>query len=317
MGETEEKIEEILFYSIDPFGRDTLININLLKNVIENVGKATFIREILSTGVEHFNMLFLLYSGVAQSDHENLLKNLKDSRKAKILSYGNFDGNYTPLGYRVDRPSKRLVAKANEYSTDELAKQELTILETIYRSYLFGKSLRQIAKDLNNRFGYTRRGANWHYKSVRYILENSAYIGVLSGTLEGTEHYYREDSNIEAQINPIIFALVKKKLEHEKSGRKRKDTKYFPVLMLCRYCGHSLDFKQEKIVCEQCQTEEDANIVMLCTKAKLEDYANDKLCHGVLQGIREKLILYYKIKSWEMESILSSLFLASLSIVNF
>lgn len=46
-------------------------------------------------------MMFLFYSGMAQSDRENLLRNLKDGRRAKILTFRNFDGNYTPLGYRV------------------------------------------------------------------------------------------------------------------------------------------------------------------------------------------------------------------------
>lgn len=106
-----------------------------MKDVIQKVDKATFVREKLTTGAENFNMLFLIYSGVAQSDRENLLRNLKDGRKAKILTYGNFDGNYTPLGYVVDPSNKRLVARTDDYSTDELVKQELMILDTIYRSY--------------------------------------------------------------------------------------------------------------------------------------------------------------------------------------
>ena len=71
--------------------------------------------------------------------------------------------------------------------------EEINILQTIYHSYLSGKSLRQIAKELNDRFGLTIRGCNWNCKSVRNILSNPAYISVLLGTLERTEHYYRED----------------------------------------------------------------------------------------------------------------------------
>ena len=270
LDQSEEEIHEILFYSIDRFGRDTLINIDLLKEVIQKVDKATFVREKLTTGAENFNMLFLIYSGVAQSDRENLLRNLKDGRKAKILTYGNFDGNYTPLGYVVDPSNKRLVARTDDYSTDELAKQELMILDTIYRSYLFGKSLRQIAKDLNQRFGFTRRGCNWDYKSVRYILGNTAYNGVLSGTLEGTEHYYRENSNIEPLVDPVIFALVQKKLESETTGRKRKSKIHSPLLMLCRYCGHYLRNNHGIIVCEQCRTKEDAQVVMLTIEREMD-----------------------------------------------
>jgi DNA invertase Pin-like site-specific DNA recombinase len=96
LDQCEKEIAEVLFYSIDRFGRDTLININLLTKIIEKVGKATFIRERLSTGAEHFNMMFLVYSGVAQSDRENLLRNLRDGRRAKTLIYGNFLMGTTP-----------------------------------------------------------------------------------------------------------------------------------------------------------------------------------------------------------------------------
>ncbi|MFB6467394.1 recombinase family protein [Cytobacillus sp. Hz8] len=302
-----EEIQEILFYSIDRFGRDTLINIELLTKVVEKAGKATFIRESLSTGVEWFNTLFLIYSGVAQSDRENLLRNLKDGRKAKILNHGNFDGNYTPLGYSVEPPSKRLVAKRNNYSTDELARQELSILETIYRSYLFGKSLRQIAKDLNDRFGFTKRGCEWNYKSVQYILKNSTYIGALSGVLEGTEHYYREDSNVEVLIDPVVFALVQKKLEYESTGRKRKDNQHVPALMLCRFCGNSMEYNQGRISCKRCVTIEDVEAVIQAIHIELERYTKQKFKQEVNESLRNKIILQYQIKFWKMESKLKEL----------
>jgi DNA invertase Pin-like site-specific DNA recombinase len=85
LDQTGIEINKILFYSIDRFGRDMLVNIELLLKIIDKVGKATFIRERLSTGAEHFNMLFLVYSGIAESDRENLLRNLKDGRRAKVL----------------------------------------------------------------------------------------------------------------------------------------------------------------------------------------------------------------------------------------
>jgi hypothetical protein len=45
-----------------------LVNIKLLLKFIDKVRKVTFIKERLSTGAEHFNMLFLVYSGIAESD---------------------------------------------------------------------------------------------------------------------------------------------------------------------------------------------------------------------------------------------------------
>ena len=60
-----------------------LINIDLLRKVVEKVGKAQFVREGLATGAKFFNMFFIIYSGIAQSDRENLLRILRMEEEQK------------------------------------------------------------------------------------------------------------------------------------------------------------------------------------------------------------------------------------------
>ena len=251
--EYEGTIDEVLFYSIERFGRDMSVNIELLQKVVDKVGKATFVRENMSSGAEHFNMMFLIYSGIAENDRNNLKRNLRDGRRAKVLRYGNFDGNIPPLGYIVDSSTKRLIVQKDTFSTDELAKQDLEIVESIFRSYLLGKSLRQIAKHLNSSYGLTKRGCKWSYKSVQYILRNPVYIGTLAGVLEGTDHYYREESNIEAFIDPVIFTLVQKKLDYETTGRRKHNKDPVPIMMICRYCAALLETEGGCVCCKKCR----------------------------------------------------------------
>lgn len=307
LDECDEKIDEIVFYSIERLGRGVIVNIEILEGIIERIGKAVFIRESLSTGAENFNMLFLVYSGMAESDRENLLRNLRDGRRAKVLRYGNFDGNMPPLGYSVDTANKRLIAKKDHFINDDLSKQELEIVEEIYRSYLLGSSLRQIAKKLNECYGYTKRGCEWSYKSVQYILKNPAYIGALTGVLEGKEHYYREDSNIEVLIDPVIFSLVQKKLEFATTGRKRKTSLSTPVLMLCRFCGEVLAYMKESIQCSKCASSAQAQYIFDLVARTVKDISTKRLNHNVCTQIRDKMILQYQIKNWNMESKLSAL----------
>lgn len=304
--ESKEEIGEILFYSIDRLGREILVNIDLLQKIVNKVGKATFIRENISTGAKDFNMFFLLYSGMAESARENLLRNLRDGRYAKVVRNGNFDGNYPPLGYMIDSSTKKLVAKENHTFNDELGKQELSIVENIFKSYLLGKSLRQIAKELNERFGYTKRGCEWNYKSVQYILKNPAYIGVLTGVLEKTEFYYREDSNIESLIDPVVFVLVQKKLEYETTGRKRKDN-HQPVLMLCEFCGGILNYQNKKVICEKCDMTENEHMLIQILATELREHTKQKSKNEMSEKIRRNLILQYRIKAWKMESKLKEL----------
>lgn len=303
----EEEVDEIFFYSIERFGREMIVNIDILQMIVEKIGKATFVREGLSSGSQHFNMLFLVYSGIAENDRENLLRTLKDGRRAKVLRYGNFDGNMPPLGYTVDSSTKKLTARQECFSTDELAIQELEIVESIYRSYLLGKSLRQIAKELNDCYGYTKRGCEWSYKSVQYILKNPAYIGVLTGVLEGTEHYYREDSNIEILIDPVIFSLVQKKLEYATTGRKRKTSVPTPTLMMCRYCGEVLVSIDGLIQCTKCASSRPAQSVLGSVANAVRDLLNMRIYGDMCDQLRKKIILQYQIKSWKLESKLREL----------
>ncbi len=42
------------------------VNIELLQKIVDKVGKATFVRKSISSGADHFNMMFLIYSGIAE-----------------------------------------------------------------------------------------------------------------------------------------------------------------------------------------------------------------------------------------------------------
>ncbi|WP_409303102.1 recombinase family protein [Peribacillus sp. SCS-155] len=197
LDDCDEQIHEVLIYSIDRLGRDTMINIDLISSIIEKVGKVTFVKQGISTVAEHFNMFFLIYSSMAQEERDILLGKLKDGRKSKVTYYRNFDGNYPPLGYSVDKKDGRLIINEDTIEVSEIKKQEVEIVRYIFMAYLFdNSSLRQIAKDLNHKFGLTRRGATWNYKSVQWILQNKAYIGVLSGGLNKSEHYYIPEANV-------------------------------------------------------------------------------------------------------------------------
>jgi DNA invertase Pin-like site-specific DNA recombinase len=69
---TEEKIEELIIYSTDRFGRDLQHNIQQMLEILQLV-KVSFASEPISSDTPYFKLLFLMLTAVAQDGRERLL----------------------------------------------------------------------------------------------------------------------------------------------------------------------------------------------------------------------------------------------------
>ncbi len=106
---TELKIEELIIYSIDRFGRDLQHNIKQML-VISNLVKVSFVTFPISSEADSFKFMFLLRTGVAQDERERLLMRCASGRSNKILNRKSFDGNYYPLGLIKEEDSETLIS---------------------------------------------------------------------------------------------------------------------------------------------------------------------------------------------------------------
>ncbi|WML46172.1 recombinase family protein [Neobacillus sp. PS3-40] len=291
------KVDVLLMYSVDRFGRDLVNNIEQMLEITRHVKKVVFIAQGFSSDVENFKMFFLLLTGMAQEEWKRLMRGLADGRKAKILNRKQYDGRY-PLGYVLAKDGKKIVP-ATQLNTDDISKQqELHIVQFIFYCYLFNFSLRGIAETLNRKFGATRLEKSWSYKSVRYVLVNKIYSGFLYGTLEGKEKYLFQSENIQPIIDPLIHQLILKRLEFEKPGRKCKNYPFIlPNYCLCKKCGGALIRKDEYLSCSSCQKE-----VRACTIGeKLQKEINNLIQKQTSTSINynklEKLYEYKLVKN--------------------
>jgi DNA invertase Pin-like site-specific DNA recombinase len=251
----------LIVYSVDRLGRDLKHNIQTMLEILNYVKQVVFVAERISSDSEHFKMFFLMLTGMAQDTRETLLRRLADGRKAKVLNRKSFDGNYPALGYVKDRQKELLVPATIDNTDDIQVAQGFQVLQAIYYAYLFGMSLRGIATMLNNRFGFTRRGKEWTYKSVHYILSNTTYCGVLKGTLEKNEHYLVENANIVPLVDPLAFEMIQKKLQFEKSGRKKRTLHRSPHLTLCSACANELVEDEDRLRCLVCENEIEKDVI--------------------------------------------------------
>ncbi|MFD2446707.1 recombinase family protein [Bacillus sp. CGMCC 1.16607] len=151
------RVDCLLVYSVDRFGRDLKNNIETMLCISESVKQIIFITENITSTGEYFKMFFLLLTAMSQEERERILKRVSDGRKAKVLSRLAYDGKY-PFGYIKSKDDEKILPVYKEITSDEEKQKEIYILQYIFYGYLMKMSLRNIARIINERFGPTKRG---------------------------------------------------------------------------------------------------------------------------------------------------------------
>lgn len=244
-------VDVLLVFTVDRFGRDLKNNINLVLKILSKVPKIIFTTDCLSSDSKSFKYRFLMDSGYAHEERERLHKRFNGGRRAKILNRRTFNGNQPPIGFTKHPTSKKLVPATILNTSDVKLNQGLAIVQFIFLSYIFGKSLREIAKLVNYFFGSTQKNKNWDSKAISYVLRNPVYTGKLRGTLEKNESYFI-DGNVEPIIDPALFYFVQYRLGKETSGRKSSKSQPSPHLFVCANCITQISILDDQLVCEFC-----------------------------------------------------------------
>ena len=161
------KIDMILTKSLSRFARNTLDSIDYIRE-LRTLGIAVVTeKEHINTLTEDSEMLITILSCFAQAESESISKN---------VSWGvrqSFKNGNVPMQYK-----KLLGYKKGADGNAEIVPDEAEIVEEIYRSYLNGASLNQIADVLNSK-GLKTKGKNSPYRKevILRILTNEKYIG--------------------------------------------------------------------------------------------------------------------------------------------
>ena len=163
----QRKIDVILTKSLSRFARNTVDSLNYIRE-LKALGIAIiFEKENLNTIETDTEMMLTIMSCFAQAESESISKNVSWGIRQSFKN-GNVPMQYARLlGYQ-----KGLDGNA------EIVPEEAEIVREIFRRYLDGASLNQIADTLNNR-GLTTKGSNSPYRKevVQRILTNEKYTG--------------------------------------------------------------------------------------------------------------------------------------------
>ena len=232
------KIDMIITKSISRFARNTLDCLKFIRQLKEKNIPVFFEKENINTMDAKGEVLLTIMASLAQQESQSLSQNVRLS-----INHNRF------LGFTKDEDG-HLIVKPDEAE----------VVKRIYREYLEGASLQQIAKGLETDGILTGAGKKkWRPETLHKILRNEKYIG--DALLQKTytvdflnkkrvqnkgivPQYYVENSH-EAIIPRDIFMRVQEEMVRRAnlhSGEKRKKRVYsskyaLSSIVCCSKCG--------------------------------------------------------------------------------
>ena len=232
------KIDMIITKSISRFARNTLDCLKFIRQLKEKNIPVFFEKENINTMDAKGEVLLTIMASLAQQESQSLSQNVRLS-----INHNRF------LGFTKDEDG-HLIVKPDEAE----------VVKRIYREYLEGASLQQIAKGLETDGILTGAGKKkWRLETLHKILRNEKYIG--DALLQKTytvdflnkkrvqnkgivPQYYVENSH-EAIIPRDIFMRVQEEMVRRAnlhSGEKRKKRVYsskyaLSSIVCCSKCG--------------------------------------------------------------------------------
>lgn len=171
------QIDLILTKSVSRFARNVKEALEYIRKLKKMGIGVQFEKEGINTLSLGDEMLLNVFSALAQEESKSISQNLRNSIVHR-MSLGEFVDNNAPYGYKIINHKL------------EIQDSEAKVVREIFRRYLIGKSIKEIAEDLNAEGIKTKTGnGTWSAKVISYILSNERYTG---DTLH--QKYYNTDT---------------------------------------------------------------------------------------------------------------------------
>ncbi len=248
------RVDKVLVKSVSRFARnarDCLSTIRELKSI--GVG-VCFEEQHIDTSNMSGELLTAVFAAMAQRESQNISENMRWSYQVRMKG-GTFLPAAVPFGY---------VLRDRKIEIDE---ERADIVRQVFRNYLAGQSMEEIASRLNREGVLVRIGKadrQWAHTAVSYILSNERYIGdslwqktYATDTLPTRQvknHGEREQHYAEATHPPIIdrntFQAVQelKRKRHEHQGDRPRRNAPMQGMIFCGECGA---LYRQRICCDK------------------------------------------------------------------
>ena len=251
------KIQKILVKSISRFARNTVDALNYIRELKDLGISVYFESENIDTLTPGGEVLLTILAAMAEQESRTISSNIRWAYQRKFQNGDIVLNTGLMLGYR------KVGKDEDGHDVFEINEEEAEIVRRIYREFIAGYSITQIAKRLAADGIKTKLGKDkWQHNVIVSILTNEKYTGnallgktwkpdVLTKYRQKNDGkkapiYYVEDTH-PAIIEKDMFELAKKEMERRRGSKEqvvgggRFTSKYpFSGLIECGTCGGRL-----------------------------------------------------------------------------
>jgi site-specific DNA recombinase len=165
--ESQSDIEGVVIPALDRFARDLYLQEHLLRKLQDMKKTIVSIKEPDICSNDPIRKAFRQFMGIISELEKSFITMRLSGGRINKARKGGYGGGCPAIGYKAT--DKELTLDA------ESAK----IVRTIFTLRDGKHTLREIASHLNDNGVATARGGKWHAGTVRYILTNPVYLGVV------------------------------------------------------------------------------------------------------------------------------------------
>lgn len=243
------KIDLVITKSISRFARNTLDCLKYVRQLKDKNIPIIFEKENINTMEASGELLLTIMASLAQQESQSLSQNVKLGLQFRYQN-GQVQVNHNHfLGYTKDKDGKLVIEE-----------EEAKVVRRIFREYLEGASLRDIANGLErDKIKTGGKRYKWHLSTIQGILQNEKYIGdaLLQKTIttdfiektriknDGSYPQYYVTGSQEAIIPRDIFTQVQEEMVRRANmssgnGKRKRvySSKYaLSSICTCTKCG--------------------------------------------------------------------------------
>lgn len=243
---TRGEVDCVVVYKLDRLSRDVP---DMIRLIMDEWGDRCYVksaREPIDTTNQTGKMFFYTLASYAEWER-SVIKDRTFSGKLRRAQEGKNPGQRPPYGYTY----------GEEHGTFALVPHEAEVVRRIYTMYHNGYGSYGIAIDLNKEGLPFRNGRPWHGSTVKHILRNPAYKGVLifGVTQHDLKHKRRLRNEKPHLVREGVFPVIVRAEQWElvqatrrerpspakkQSGRAHSSPHLLTGLLRCPNCGRHM-----------------------------------------------------------------------------
>jgi site-specific DNA recombinase len=236
------KIDIILTKSVSRFARNTVDLLNTVRHLKDIGVEVRFEEQNISTFSGDGELMLTILASFAQEEVTSTSQNIKWAKR-KQAENGIMTNTSVPYGYRC------------EDRTPMIIPEQAAIVQRIFKEYISGKMLLDIAADLNAEGIETQREGKWTATTLQRMLSNPNYTGNMvlgkwytkdplkhdKAKNTGEQDMFLVENSHEAIIDQETFDQAQKELKRRSDLGKFTSPKItwteFSGKIICECCG--------------------------------------------------------------------------------